>query len=262
MNKPVIRVLSNLARAGGTLVSKCLGAMEGVVLLSEIHPFDRRFYNPLQQARDWYQLLEPAELEGRRFEFNEAIGLIQRRCRERGRTLVVRDWAHIDFIGVPFVARPPMRSQLTVLLERDFRVLQHALTRHPVDQWFSTSRLDIMRGRLELDAFLAGYRQYAEHCLATGFTRYEDFTRAPQKAMRRLCKALRVDYDDDFLGRWPDNPRVTGDTSGSSRGSRLRRIEPLPQRALDPALLQRFRDNRDYREAIELLGYRDPPTTT
>jgi len=37
--KPRIRLLHQLGRSGGTLISRCLGSMQGVVLLSEIHPF-------------------------------------------------------------------------------------------------------------------------------------------------------------------------------------------------------------------------------
>ncbi len=48
--KPAIRVLHQLARTGGTIISKCLGAMAGVVLLSEINPRGVETYNPLAQA--------------------------------------------------------------------------------------------------------------------------------------------------------------------------------------------------------------------
>ena len=33
-----IRLIHNLQRSGGTIISKCLGAQDDVVLLSEIHP--------------------------------------------------------------------------------------------------------------------------------------------------------------------------------------------------------------------------------
>ena len=34
-----IRLIHNLQRSGGTIISKCLGAQENVILLSEIHPY-------------------------------------------------------------------------------------------------------------------------------------------------------------------------------------------------------------------------------
>ena len=33
-----IRLIHNLPRSGGTIISKCLGAQKDVILLSEIHP--------------------------------------------------------------------------------------------------------------------------------------------------------------------------------------------------------------------------------
>ena len=38
MNKPTIRLIHSLGRSGATVARKCLGVMEGVVLLSEINP--------------------------------------------------------------------------------------------------------------------------------------------------------------------------------------------------------------------------------
>ena len=72
--------------------------------------------------------------------------------------------------------------------------------------------------------------------------------------MRKLCTHLKLDFDARFIERWHSNRHVTGDMSGSSRGSRLHEIRPLPQLPVDPALLRRCRQNPDYRKAIALLG--------
>ena len=34
----IIRLIHNLPRSGGTIISKCISAQKDVVLLSEIHP--------------------------------------------------------------------------------------------------------------------------------------------------------------------------------------------------------------------------------
>ena len=34
----ILRLVHNLPKTGGTIISKCLGAQKNVVLLSEIHP--------------------------------------------------------------------------------------------------------------------------------------------------------------------------------------------------------------------------------
>jgi len=261
MNKPRIHILSNLARAGGTLVSRCLGAMDNTVLLSEIHPLGTQIFNPLAQAHDWYDLLSPEETSGQ-VDFIEAIQLIEQRCQASCKTLVIRDWAHLDFIGRPFIKTPTYRLQLTETLSPAFNVVQFALVRHPVDQWISTSSLNIMQGQLELDMFLAGYRRFAEQAVKSGFMRFEDFTREPHAQTHRLCQHLKISYDPGFIDHWQSNTRVTGDVSKTSRGSRMNEIRPLRQHAVSNSLMARFRNNSDYRQAIKLLGYTDPATVT
>ncbi|MBE9525221.1 MAG: hypothetical protein IMY76_08980 [Chloroflexi bacterium] len=258
MNKRPIRILSNLARTGGTLISKCIGSMDGIVLLSEIHPLDSKFHDPRIQAQSWYGLLHPDEILDRQLDFIDTIQLIEQRCTEQGKTLLIRDWAHLDFIGVPFIARPACKLLLTDALKQAFSIIQCALVRHPVDLWLSTARLAIMQGKLELEPFLSGYRRFAEESVRTGFIRYEDFTREPETEMRKLCERLALDFDSRFTDRWPNNHHVTGDMSGTSRGSGLREIRPLPEQQIEQSLLRRFRENRDYQQAIALLGYTDP----
>ena len=257
MNKPPIRILSNLARAGGTLVSKCLGAMDNIILLSEIHPLGTHIFNPLAQARDWYNLVQPEEA-GRQYNFIESMQLIEQHCRASGKTLVIRDWAHLDFIGLPFLERPSYRNQLNEALTRVFDVMQYALVRHPADQWLSTARLKVMEGHLDLEAFLAGYRRFAEQAAASGFMRYEDFTREPITQMEQLCQQLQLDFDAGFINKWQANKHVTGDTSGMSRGSRFAEISPLQRRSVDRTLQEKLQNNPDYCHALELLGYTDP----
>lgn len=256
MDKKPVRILSNLARSGGTLASKCLGAMEGVVLLSEIHPGSMQIFNPLEQAQKWYGLLTPEEIQGS-LSFEQAIQLIDQRCTETNKTLLIRDWAHLDFIGIPFLKNPGFHLQLTETLAKNFNVIQFALVRHPIDQWLSTTELDIIKGKLALDDFLAGYRKFAEQSVSTGYMRYEDFTQDPVPMMKLLCKALQLDFDEHFYTRWHNNNHVTGDTSNTSRGSKFTTIRPVARKSIGASLLLAFKKNPDYQAAIELLGYDD-----
>lgn len=258
MNKHPIRILSNMARAGGTLVSRCLGAMRDTVLLSEIHPLGMQMFNPLSQARDWYGLLNDDDLSSRQYSFTDAIELIQQRSLAAGKNLVIRDWAHLDFIGIPFVEQPAYRNQLVESLAGSYDIQQVSLVRHPADQWLSTKDLMVLEGRLDLETFLAGYRRYAELAATGKFMRYEDFTRDPAAQMKRLCDLLQLDYDADFITTWQNNKRVTGDTSGQSRGSQFHTIQPLQRRAVDRQLLETLSGNADFRLSLELLGYTEP----
>ena len=162
----MLRLVHHMARSGGTLFSRCLGCMSGVLLLSEIHPLGTAQFNPLVQAQRWYGLLSSqdlAELRARgRIAFVDAIDLIHRRADEAGQRLVIRDWSHLDFTGVPFVANPAYRLLTAEALASRFELRQVCTVRHPLDQWLSLRQLAVVHGKLTLEAFLAGYRRFAE----------------------------------------------------------------------------------------------------
>ncbi len=254
-----LRLIHHMARSGGTLISKCLGCMSGVVLLSEIHPLGTNQFNPLVQAQRWYGLLSSQDLHELRTRgrigFVDAIDLIRRRAEDCGQRLVVRDWSHLDFTGVPFVARPAHRLLTAEALAARFELLQVCTVRHPLDQWLSLSRLAVVQGRLTLAGFLAGYRRFAEVARGIGFHRYEDFTTDPEGVSRALCADLKLRYDRSFKERWRDYTFVTGDVAGSRAGGE---IQPVPRRPAAPDLLAALAANEDYLASLELLGYEHP----
>jgi hypothetical protein len=233
--------------------------MSGILLLSEIHPLGTAQFNPLVQAQRWYGLLSSQdliELRARgRIAFADAIELIHRRTVEAGQRLVIRDWSHLDFTGVPFVAHPAYRLLTADALKGRFELRQVCTVRHPLDQWLSLRQLAVVHGKLTLEAFLAGYRQFAEHARRIGFFRYEDFTTDPSCVMKELCRALDVRFDRHFTERWSSYAFVTGDVAGS-RGSTS--IRPVARRPMDPGLLDELAANPDYRTSLELLGYDHP----
>lgn len=253
-----LRLVHHMARSGGTVISKCLGCMHGVALLSEIHPGGTRYFNPIAQARAWYGVPAPDDLariapDGR-IDFAAAVALIRDALVAQGRHLVLRDWSHLDFTGVPF-ARPSYRLLLAEALRTRCRLRQVCTVRHPLDQWQSVSRLAVMQDRLRLAPFLLGYRRFAEAAVEIGFLRYEDFTRAPADLLRTLCARLGLPFDPGFADRWADYDRITGDVRGSRGG---REIRPVARREVPPELLDACAANADYRRALDLLGYDHP----
>jgi hypothetical protein len=254
--RPTLRLIHHMARSGGTLISKCLGCMTGVLLLSEIHPLGTNQFNPLIQAQRWYGLLSSQDLHELkvrgRVGFADAIDLIRRRAEDCSQRLVIRDWSHLDFTGVPFVAKPAHRLLTAEALAARFQLLQVCTVRHPLDQWLSLSQLAVVQGRLTLDGFLAGYRRFAEVATSIGFYRYEDFTAAPEAVMQALCATLQLRYDQGFRERWRDYTFVTGDVAGSRGGSA---IQPVPRRSAAPGLLEAIAANAHYQASLELLGY-------
>lgn len=259
--KPVIRIFHNLARSGGTIVGKCLGSMKNIYLLSEIHPRGCDRFNPITQAHGWHGLFDSSSLAdlGKRKEipFREAIRIIEQRSRTVGGYLVLRDWAHLDFMAVPFLEKPTYKLLLTEALRPDFEPCQVALVRHPVDEWLSLRKLAILDGKLKLSDYMEGFLRFAEYAANIGYVRYEDFTHDPQGIMKQICDQLRLPRDPSFIDKWFDYNKITGDVGGGSRGGKLNRIIPLKRSNMERGLIEKFRSDPNYHKALSLLGYED-----
>ena len=250
-----IRIVHHLARTGGTVICRCLASMESVVLLSEIHPLGTQTFNPVHQAHTWYGLLNDKDLDSARsgrLSFLEAIELISRRCSEQDRILVLRDWSHLDYTGVPFT-QPGYRSLLAEKLQSSFALVRYSTVRHPLDQWLSVAQQPVFRERLGPARFLRGASRFAEAAVQTGFMRFEDFTRDNEIALRQLCAGLELEFDPGYREKWQAYTHVTGDVL-PGRGSGAH-ITPLPRQAMDENEKRRFCSLPQYQAIIESLGY-------
>jgi hypothetical protein len=180
---------------------------------------------------------------------------VHARAAERGSLLVIRDWTHLDFTGVPHVPRPRYVLSLAEALAPSFDILHTATVRHPIDQWLSLQKSRPIRAALGLPAFLSGYRRFAQLCPRLGFVRFEDFADDPDRALQTLCERLALPYDAGYRQRWAGYTWITGDIGGAARRPEINRPARPP---VEESLLAAFAANADYRAALDLLGYRHP----
>lgn len=254
-----VRVLHHMARTGGTVISKCLASMAGNALLSEAHPRGMQFIDPVRQAIEWFGLLTPQDESAIRSAsqpFLEMTLRAQAKAQDAGLRLILRDWSHLDFTGVPFVADPKYTLTTAEVLKPHCKVVQAATVRHPIDQWLSLCRLQIMAGKVSLPAFLYGYRRFAEQAAAIGFVRYEDFTYDPDGSLAELCAWLALPFDPGYAARWAAYDRMTGD--GVRVAQQHVNIAPASPRNYDPNLLAAAAADPNYQVALDLLGYQHP----
>lgn len=271
--KPTIRILHHMARSGGTILSRCLGSMRGVTLLSEVSPVPYRAitpatmvmcaqFHPILQAYKWHGLFSVEEAEmlsiQTSLDYATLIQLVQRRCEERGETLLLRDWSHADFTTHPPFPEPSYQHSIVEALRDHFTISNTYSVRHPIDQWLSLRRLVVIQGNVSLEKFLYGYRLFAEHCAAAEFVRYEDFVDSPETELQNVCRRLDLRYDPEFKVNWMNYSKVTGDLNQNRAETA---IEKLPRREFEPDLLRQVEGNEDYRIALELLGYVHPEGT-
>ncbi len=262
IKKPVVRILHHLARSGGTVISRCLGSMDEVVLLSEIHPYGSQIHNPVQQASEWFHLFTSEELrafQARALTFVEAVEAIRQRVEDSGRLLVIRDWSHLDFTGVPFTEQPSYRLTTAEVLSQHYHIVHTATVRHPLDQWISLNRLIMFNygPRPQARPFMFGYLRFAELAKKMGYVRYEDFTRDSDAALRLLCERLQLPFNINYKNKWPHYETITGEntTPSESRRVTLPGIHSLKRQPFSDKTAKDLQDCTDYTSALKLLGY-------
>ena len=129
--KPLLRIVHNLARTGGTIISRCLACMPGVVLLSEIHEFGRDLVDPqigfaplnaIRQAKEWYGIdVPPGDSAA------ADVCAVEAECQKRGLLLVVRAWDHVDFMPSQFNREPTRRSSIVEQLATTHQIKRIAI---------------------------------------------------------------------------------------------------------------------------------------
>lgn len=239
---PEVGLIHHLACSGGTIISRAIAAMPGVVLLSEQHPEQAmaRRTDPLKQAQAAGAPVTDVDVSDR---FARDIELIADRCAGADLRLIVRDHANRDFLGTDrcrLLTREVLGAVMTV---------QSICTvRHPVDTWLSLQASGWFGGTVP--DFLTRYEAFASYAVDLGFERYEDFVTDADAVLGRMCSDLGVPFDPAWRGRLDDVSHMTG---GSGRAST--QVAPRPRRRASVELLGEFERNRPYARVLDALGY-------
>ncbi|RAI00932.1 hypothetical protein DLJ53_17035 [Acuticoccus sediminis] len=255
--KPRVAIVSHLASSGGTAISKCLGTMGGVTLLSEIHPMaslSMVSFNPLDQYRRWFGLSDTLKGEiDALANCGEATVVDILEClavdaARRGTILLLRDWSHVDYVaggGLP----PRRRPSLLELVAPRMATSVLVTTRHPLDVWLSMVSSRFAKPEA-IGPVMGGFRHFAEYAATNGFLTYEAFTEAPDRWLREATGRLGLPFDPTWSETWADYRTITGDS-----GRRSGDIAPRPRRPVSEETTALVNVNSDYRRACALLGY-------
>ncbi len=264
----MIRIVHTLGGCGGTLLSRCLGVLPGVALLSEINPASVKLFphfDPLYQDRNWLHLLDPVDAE--RFSkldlsttenFRDLMRVFHRCATAAGRHLLLRDYSYVDFIGIPYIPHAPQRLTLYDALPPAVPTAAIAFVRHPFDQWLSLCKHEHVRAILTASRFCTAYAAFLQNLGNTPIYKYEDFTHAPEAELRSICRDLDLPFDPSFLERFHDFNAVTGDFARHGDNS----ISPPQKSDLPQPLIAEFHSTKNYWFILEAAGYPDLPTIT
>lgn len=220
-----ISIFLSYARSGGTIINRCLGAMENVVILSEINQFGCGGGHPLNtqptikdQAYYWYGY----EIYGNSF-FEKLLDLSNKVERD-GKHLIVRDWTYIYFNQHTSLPKhsPPYNFALYEESKKYFdKVNVFAIVRDPVDVWVSL-------GKPNTNSFFEKYNHYLNKILEyrIPYIKYEDFATQTQTNIQLICNYCNLKYSD----KWKDFPyflNVHGDVAPNKKGFLTKNIKIL-----------------------------------
>jgi hypothetical protein len=254
-----LAVFHSFARSGGTLVNRCLGAMAGNLVLSEVNPHGAVV--PMEvQARDWLGLVAPGAVEPfSRQAYGSRIRTLEEAARRQGQFLVVRDWTSLNFVPRLFFTY----HEPSGLLEQDL-YLAHAgleyrsavVARRAAAVYESIVRTFAHLRHLSAAEFGAFYLAYATAVAGRPVVRLDELCQEPEREMEKLCGWLGVSYSRSFLGDFSRFERCTGDNliAPLAAPGRSGRIEVVPDRRDEPAWISASRDP-GCREADILFGY-------
>jgi len=248
--------------------------MDKIALLSEIHPkgpeVTLSFYgtskinmvmlfHPITQAKEWHNIaLSRAESDIKLTppddEFLAYIEEIYDYVNQNHQFLVIRDWCHLDYTGIPF-CQPTYINHLTQILTGRFLLNQVYLIRHPIDQLVSFAKA--IPVQFSLEKYLYGYLAYIKSAPPDQLVKYEDFVDSPDGTLRKITQMLEVPYDPEWSVKWSQNRKITGDfrAIGKAQETAEASIERRPRPPVAPNILQSFERSNAYQEILALTGY-------
>lgn len=249
-----IRTVHHLACTGGTLISKSIGALPNVQLLSEVDPLSSR--GPAIERPGFYPTdliglartgTRPVTTDTVIEMFRQSLEALWAGTRSSGQRLVLRDHAHSQFCTeIDASQRPTLRS----MVGGRFPVLSVVTVRHPVDVYLSMQ----YHGWLHfspptLDEFALRYMRFLEAYSDVPWIRYEDFVADPESVMEEISKAFALPWNKSVTDLF-DAFQLSGDS-----GRRGNAIRPRERREVSEHIAQEIESSRNLGDLLVRLGY-------
>ena len=222
-----IRIIHNLPRTGGTIISKSVSAKKNIILLSEIHPegieirkrmgVQPDWGDPLYQFQSWYNPFKVEEydkIKSSNIDFLSKIKLINNKVKNENKKLIIRDWSFIDFLGKPYV-EPKEKNSLYEILSNDFEIKNIYLLRDPIEMFIScNTKLSFFTKNYTFDLFLKGYNAYLDNIKGNKFIKFEKFIHNTSENLKKISEILDFEYDEDYYKNL-ENTKITGDVGAT-----------------------------------------------
>jgi hypothetical protein len=247
MSKKSIKLILNYSRSGGTLLTRVLGKLPDVLLLSEVNPNQHHsfHFDITYQMKKWHNVDVIGE------SFIEKVEFVYNWCNEHHKTLIIRDVTSFDFLPNPSNHfKPSGNFETYLLLKTHFPVDTICFVRDAIDIWISRDCPPY---------FSKHYVQYVTsiQALHVPILKYESFCKQPQLELEKICSLLNMPFDSSVLNTFYTNLNVTGDNQMNkpSRGFQLTSIQVLGRKRISRYLQQKLRIDKTLQQANRLLEY-------
>jgi len=248
-----IRCLHHVACSGGSVISKCLAAMQGVCLLSEVNPLNRYGidFNPSNPLLLYEQTQGKAPLDAIKNTFRQQIDQVSLLSRSNNSALILRDHAHSDFFNGVRKSKDEAPG-LYGCLEDDYELISVITVRHPLDSYLALVSLgwDMQYQPNTFEEYCARYIDFLDCYPDAPILKYEDFCIDPDSFMQNLCSSLFVDYDPGYRARF-GSVELSGDSGRRS----ISEIKPRGRRPVSDSLKKELADSPSYHTLCFRLGY-------
>jgi hypothetical protein len=248
-----IRLVHHVACSGGTIISKCLAAMQSVCLLSEVNPINRYGikFNPTNPLLLYEINNGNAPLHVVKEAFCDDVAHVYRLASRENLALVLRDHSHSDFFsGPPLLSEK--RTTLDYCLKEQYILVSALTVRHPLDSFMSLVSVgwSYQFQPSTLDEYCKRYLSFLDSYQDLPVLKYEDFCANPDLFLRKLCSILSIRYDPTYRHRL-DTIELSGDSGRSS----IDEISLRQRRPVSSELLQEAIASDAYRLLCDRLGY-------
>ena len=248
-----IRLIHHVACSGGTIISKCLAAMQSVCLLSEVNPVNRygAKFNPSNPLLLYEINYSNAPLQVVKEVFCDDIAHVYKLAHRDNLSLVLRDHSHSDFFNGPPLTSE-RRKTLEYCLKEQYILVSVLTVRHPLDSYMSlvNAGWSSQFQPSTFDEYCKRYLSFIDSYHGLPILKYEDFCANPDLFLNKLCSILSIKYDQNYRKRL-DKIELSGDSGRSS----LDEISLRERRPVSSKLFQESIASDAYRLLCDRLSY-------
>jgi len=179
--------------------------------------------------------------------FVQNLELLRDELASTGKRLLLRDHSHSHFLTDREVAE---RSSVLSMVSGHFATYSIVTVRNPVDSFLSLASIGWKSFQpFTFNEYCTRYMRFLNSYESLPIFKYEDFVNEPALRMEQMCKALHLNFSEDFTETF-DVFKFSGDSGRTGA-----RIKPRARRTYDEAFLDEAKTSVSYQLLVSRLGY-------